>query len=87
MRSINISLLNVIGREYVVDHCIAFFNEERERRKYLDYYANALSVMTETLATYYGGKYIRRMSELDKPADSRTASDIINSIKRKLETP
>ena len=84
VRDIRLDLLELLGRGYVVENCIAFFKIKREREKYLMYYADCLSILTDNTARYTGGKYIKRLSEIEKPEEKRTASEIIDSIKAKL---
>lgn len=79
-----LDLLDLLGKGYAVDTCIAFFRRKREQEKYLAYYADALSIISETVAGYVGGKYVKRMGEGQKE-ETRTASEIIDSIKAKLE--
>lgn len=81
--TIRLDMLDLLGKGYVVDHCMAFFRSRKEQEKYLSYYADALSIISETLASYVGGKYVKRMGEGQKE-ETRTASEIIDSIKAKL---
>lgn len=82
--SIRLDMLELLGKGYVVDYCMAFFRRKKEQEKYLSYYADALSIISETLAGYVGGKYVKRMGEGQKE-ETRTASEIIDRIKAKLE--
>lgn len=79
-----LDLLDLCGKGYAVDTCMAFFRRKKEREKYLIYYADALSTISETLAGYVGGKYIKKLGEARKE-ETRTASEIIDGIRAKLE--
>ena len=84
IKDIRLDLLDMFGKSYVVEYSIAFFKRRQEERKYLDYFADALSVLTENTARVAGGRYIKRLSEIEKPEEKRTASEIKEHIKGML---
>lgn len=78
----------MFGKGYVKDICIALFRKEREEKATKIYYAECLRIMAENTAKMVGGPYIEAKLQdiLDpKPADNRTADDIIRGIKNKLK--
>lgn len=80
-------MLELFGKSYVVDHCIAFFREESEKDRLTYYIADALMYITENTANQRGGKAIsKRFYDLKngEPEETRTPDEIINSIKNKL---
>lgn len=80
-------LLDLFGKGYVVDHCIAFLQKQR-RQEELEYYiTDTLMYIAQNTANIGGGKVPKiRFYEVmnQKPEETRTAQDIINNIKRKI---
>lgn len=80
-------MLELFGKSYVVDHCIAFFREESEKDRLIYYVTDALMYISENTANQHGGKAIsKRFYDLKngEPEETRTPDEIINSIKNKL---
>lgn len=80
-------MLELFGKSYVVDHCIAFFREESEKDRLIYYITDALMYISENTANQHGGKAIsKRFYDLKngEPEETRTPDEIINSIKNKL---
>ena len=78
----------MFGKGYVKDACISLFQKEQEEKAVKIYYAECLRIMTENTAKIGGGSYIEAKLQdiLDpKPADNRTADDIIEGIRNKLK--
>lgn len=70
------------------DFCISLFKQEQEEKATKIYYAECLRIISENTAKFGGGSYIQAklVDVLDpKPVDNRTANEIINSIKDKIE--
>ena len=80
-------MLDLLGKGYVVDHCIAFLRKRR-RQEELEYYiTDTLMYIAQNTANISGGKVPKkRFYEVmnQKPEETRTAQDIINNIKHKL---
>ena len=67
--------------------CISLFQKEQEEKAVRNYYAECLRIMTENTAKIGGGSYIQiKLDDIlnPKPADNRTAEDIIDGIRKKL---
>lgn len=80
-------MLDLLGKSYVVDHCIAFFKKRAETKLLHVYTTDALYYINEILATRYGGKtMLKRFYNLihKKPEETRTAQEIVDSIRSKL---
>ena len=80
-------MLDLLGKSYVVDHCIAFFKKRSENELYQVYTADALFYINEIIATRFSGKMLsKRYYDLlhKKPEDTRTAQEIVDSIRSKL---
>jgi hypothetical protein len=78
----------MFGWGYAKDLCISLFQKEQEEKAVKIYYAECLRIMTENTAKIGGGGYIQaKLAEIldPKPVDNRTADEIINGIKDKLE--
>ena len=70
------------------DFCISLFKQEQEEKATKIYYAECLRIIGENTAKVGGGSYIQaKLSDIldQKPVDNRTANDIINGIKDKIE--
>lgn len=80
-------MLEMFGKSYVVDHCIAFFEKRAKRELYQVYITDALCYINEILATRFGGKIMsKRYYDIlhKKPEETRTAQEIVDSIRSKL---
>lgn len=85
METLNINLLEILGKSYVIDHCIAFFERKTKEQDYRDYIGNALYVIAHNTAAFAGGKEMAtKYTDMYKPEDTRTAEEIKNSMKEKL---
>lgn len=78
-------MLDVLGKSYVIDHCIAFFERKTKEQDYRDYIGNALYVIAHNMATVWGGSEMAvKYTDMYKEADNRTAEEIKTSMKQKL---
>ena len=78
----------MFGWGYAKDLCISLFQKEQEEKAARIYYAECLRFMTENTAKICGGSYIEAKLQdiLDpKPVDNRSADDVINHIKQKID--
>ena len=77
----------MFGWGYVKDFCISLFQKEQQEKAIKIYYGECLRSISENTAKFVGGSYIEaKLSDIinPKPVDNRTADDIINGIKGKL---
>lgn len=81
-------MLKVLGTDYLFQHIETTYKKEQEQLTYQIYVTNALQAISENTAGFSSnGKYIStRWWDIlhPKPADTRTATDIINHIRAKL---
>ena len=78
-------MLDVLGKSYVIDHCIAFFQRQQKEQDFRDYVGNALYVIAHNTAAFAGGKEMAtKYTDMYKPEDTRTADEIKDSMKEKL---
>ena len=79
-------MLELLGKGYVIEHCMAFFRTHEQELAYKTYITDGLKVLTEHSARQYGGSVLtRRFIEIIRPApEEPTASDIKARFKRKL---
>lgn len=78
----------MFGKGYVKDFCISLFKQEQEEKATKIYYAECLRIIGENTAKFGGGSYMQaKLADIldPKPVDNRTANDIINGIKDKIE--
>ena len=81
-------MLEIFGRGYVIDNCIAFLQKKKKHNDIVYYITDSLMYISQNIANRYGGKTIsKRYYEIEnpKPEEHRTASEIISNIKKKLE--
>lgn len=80
--------MEIVGIGYVIEHYIAFFQKEEKEKAYRLYVTDALKIITENTAKANGGSYLTgRYAELIEPKkeETRTAEEIINDLKEKME--
>ena len=80
--------MEIVGIGYVIEHYIAFFQKEQKEKAYKVYITDALKIIAENTAKANGGSYLTaRYAELIEPKkeETRTAVEIINVLKEKLE--
>ena len=78
----------MFGWGYVKDFCISLFQKEQEEKAIKLYYGECLRAISKSVAAFAGGSYIDiSLNDIinPKPIDERTADDIINGIKEKLD--
>ena len=88
--AVSIQHLEIFGKGYVIEHCVAFFRRKQEEQAYREYVTDTLQAMAKSIANAYGGdvpKY--RYAEIIQPVnpeveETRTAHDIISNISTKL---
>lgn len=91
-QGLNVDLLEIIGRGYVIDHCVSFFNKQAKEERYRNYIADTLKLMNENIAKLVGGSYYKmryaeqceQKKEPEKSGDE-IARDIIRRAKLKLK--
>lgn len=79
--------MELFGRSYVIDHCVAEIKKENELEVYRVYITDCLRLIAKNVAPIAHGEYIgKRYAEIihPKPEETRTAEEIIDSIKQKL---
>lgn len=74
----------------MIDHCVGFFQRRQEEEQYRIYITDALKTLTENTAKMFGGATMKmRYAELIDPEpqkeETRTAEEVVDSIKEKLE--
>ena len=81
-------MLDLLGKGYVIDHCVSLFQKKQNEKQYRAYITDALMAITETLADRYGGRKMTmrwmEMIQPPKPEDTRTGEEIKASIVGKL---
>ncbi len=56
---INLELLELIGKGYIVDHCVSLFNNKAKERLYQTYITDTLKCLNDNLAKVIGGSSIK----------------------------
>lgn len=83
---INLNMLDVFGKSYVIDSCIAFFTRRKKEQDFRDYVGNALYVIAQNTSNMFGGSHMAiKYTDLYKPQDERSAEQVIGGIKDKLK--
>lgn len=81
----------MLGRSYLINHCIYRHNEAQRRLAYEMYVTDRLQAMNDSLANAFGGsiakkRYVDVLDELKgKTEPDVTAEQVISSISDKLE--
>lgn len=83
---LNVGLLELIGKGYVIEHCVSLFNRRQKEQIYRNYVTDTLKMINDNLTKISGGQYMKtRYAELVEPQlkDERTGDEIaIDIIKR-----
>lgn len=101
LKGIDEFLLSNIGRGYVIDYCVSTLKKKNEEKLYRVYVTDALKAIVANTAHYVGPEGLveagitmkMRYAELiqeqkvspKKKKETRTADDVIATIKRKLK--
>lgn len=75
--------MELYGRDYVVEHCVAVLKAEQKEKRYRSYISDVLRLIGENAAALAHGSYIpARWAELDNPPpeDTRTPDEIAADI-------
>ena len=82
----------MVGKGYVIDHCVSLFNKQVKEERYRNYIADSLRLISENVAKLVGGSYFKtRYAELCEQAKEpeksgdEIARDIIRRAKLKLK--
>ena len=77
LKTINVQLAEIMGRRYVIDHCISAFRQSQEEKLFRVYVTDCLRAAIRSDGARYW--------DLIKPqTDTRTDVEIVNSIKDKM---
>ena len=94
IENISIQHLELLGRGYVIEHCVSFFRKKNEELAYRIYVTDALKAIAENTQKMFGGSFMqKRFAEIIRPKDTAEdiedadikAKDIIERIKAKAE--
>ncbi len=78
-------MLNLLGRRYVIEHAVAFYNERQKREVLHIYITDALKVIAENTAWFSGGDVINaRYYDIMHPKPTMSAANVRARIKAKL---
>ena len=91
-QGLSVELLEMVGKGYVIDHCVSLFNKQVKEERYRNYIADSLRLISENVAKLVGGSYFKtRYAELCEQAKEpeksgdEIARDIIRRAKLKLK--
>ena len=56
---IDLELLDLIGKGYIVDHCVSLFNNRAKERLFRTYITDTLKCLNDNLAKVIGGSSIK----------------------------
>ena len=75
----------MLGRRYVIDHAVAFYNERQKAEIYRIYTTDALKVITENTAHFAGGGVLNtRYHDILNPPPKMSADAVKEKIKAKF---
>ncbi len=78
-------MLDVLGKSYVIDYCIAFFARKQKEQDFRDYVGNALYVIAQNTANMFGGSHMAiKYTDLYKKVEEVSAEQVIGNIRNKL---
>ena len=81
-------MLEIVGKGYVMEHCISFFRKRQEEKLFKNYVADAMRIITYNTSKKGSGVIEQRYSDilesLYAKKETRTEKEIVNSISNKL---
>ena len=85
---INLGMLDLIGKGYIVDHCVSLFNSRAKERLYQTYITDTLKCLNDNVAKIVGGSTLKaRYHDLFeigiKKESEKTGDEIALEIIRK----
>lgn len=83
---ISVELIEILGRGYIVEHCISLFKKNQEEHAFRKYVADAVHFMNEAVYKRIGGRCHKNTFSdfIDrKPEDNRTGDEIAMEIIKK----
>lgn len=83
---IRLDMLEVCGRGYVIDHCIASLRRRNRELEFRVYVTDALKLISENTAKYVGGSYMpSRFAEKYLPEKKQLSSEEVKkNIRKKI---
>ena len=89
---LSVELLNLLGKGYVIDHCISLFNRQAKEEAYRAYVTDTLKALNDNFAKHFGGAFyqtryvdvVNPKEETDKSGDE-IARDIIKRAGLKVK--
>ena len=85
--TIRIDLMDILGKGYIIQHCVAFLKNKAVYKAYQICVTDALKVIAENTAHANGGLTLNmRFADVisDEQPEERTEEEIINNLKEKL---
>lgn len=80
-------MLDLFGREYVIDHCVAALKAERQEQNKVMYITDVMRLTLDAVARLGNGNVnIPRYADIIKPPkeEKRTPDEIIDHMKAKI---
>lgn len=79
LKTINLDLLEIMGRRYVIEHCISAFRAKQEEKMFRVYVTDALRALCRSEGTRYW--------DMIKPnTGNKQDEEIVNEIKDKIRS-
>ncbi len=85
--TINIALLNILGRAYVIDHCVKQIKDKYDKRNYNVYVTEILrAIYVSITGDNEVGRYVDTIKSTNsEPVEEKSAEEIKASICAKLD--
>ena len=80
-------MLELLGRGYVIEHCVSVTNNTRKEEIYRMYVTESLRIISSGVGREITVKYtdiIERCTSRGKAEETRTPEEIIDNIRKKL---
>ena len=84
-------MLDLLGKGYVIEHCISFFKNKQKMKSFQYYITDVGYIIANTLGKRFGAaedlvkERFKDISEPKKPKKEETKEEIIDRIRKKLE--
>ena len=84
---LNLNLAHILGKGYVIEHCVSLFKKEMEERAFREYLTSSIDLLNQNYAEKFGGR-VKTVTYTDamtkKPMPEKTGDEIAAELILKM---
>lgn len=82
---LSVELLEMLGRGYVIEHCVSLFNKKAKEKAYRIYVTDTLKLLNENIAKRMCGKTLeyRYYDLVEGKKETKNAGEIVLDVMRR----